>query len=68
MSRFLFAALLFFSIPACAQPIPAAIDRPFAGTMKLEVDADKLKGWPVQAAAPKAPVKKAAAAKKAAKK
>ncbi len=37
-------------------------------TMKLEVDADKLKGWPVQAAAPKAPVKKAAPAKKAAKK
>ena len=33
-------------------------------TMKLEVDADKLKGWPAQAAAPKAPARKAAPAAK----
>lgn len=38
-------------------------------SLKLEVENEKLKGWPVQAAAPKAPVKKAApAAKKTVKK
>jgi hypothetical protein len=38
-------------------------------SLKLEVDNEKLKGWPVQAAAPKGPVKKAApAAKKTVKK
>jgi hypothetical protein len=37
-------------------------------SLKLEIENEKLKGWPAQAAAPKAPVKRAAPAKKAAKK